>query len=164
MKRFAVRSMLVALATVVAGAGFVEASAPGRRESSRRSSTKTVTEADTEAALVGDPAGTQGAARGHAESNVVTVTTATATTTKACLTIGVKGLTGLEGQTVTFQLSSSTSDLGTGIVKNGRATLRLNGAAVPNVNQGDIVTVVTPDGSIVSGAFGAPQTETESGS
>ena len=164
MTRFAVQGLVLAMAVPVVGAGFVEASAPGNRSGVKKVSTKTVTEAETEASLKG--AGAQAAAKGHAESKVTTVTdtTTNTSTVKSCLSISVKGLVNLEGLVVTFNLGNST--LGTGTVKNGRASLTLSSktATVPTVNPGDIISVIDPDGTTVdlSGAFGAVQTETES--
>lgn len=163
MTRFAVQGLALAMAVSVVGAGFVEASAPGSRSGVKKVSTKTVTEAETEASLTG------AVGKGHAESKVVTVTdtTTNTSTVKSCLSISVKGLTSLEGQVVTFSLSSATPpSLGTGTVKNGRASLKLSSktATVPTVNPGDTISVTDVTGATVylSGAFGALQTETES--
>ncbi|MFO1043385.1 MAG: hypothetical protein U0941_16500 [Planctomycetaceae bacterium] len=162
MTRFVVRGLALALAVSAIGVGYVEASAPGGK-SNKKVSTKTVTEAETEATLKG--AGSQVSAKGHAESKVITVTnTVTNTTTvNSCLSITVKGLANLEGQVVTFNLGATA--LGTGTVKNGRASLKLSSktATVPTVSQGDTITVVDPDGitTDLSGAFGAVKTETE---
>lgn len=166
MSRFAFKSLAWAVAVAFVGATFVEASAPGGKSSSgRRSSTRTVTEVETEARLVGGT--TQAVATGYAESEVVTVTdTATSTTTtNSRLTICVKGLTLADGSVVTFNLNGAA--IGTGTVASGRAKLRLstkNGDTVPTVNPADTLDVIDPDGTTVdlTGAFGALQTETES--
>lgn len=170
MGQFAVRSLVAALAISIAGAGFVQASAPGNKEKEKEDSQKssttatTVTDTEIEAKLVG--VGTQVAAKGYAESKVITVTnTATkASTTRSFLTMSVKSLTLVDGSIVTFQLNGNA--IGTGSVKSGRAKLSLSskkGDTVPAVGQGDTLSVVDPDGTSVdlTGTFGAAQTETE---
>lgn len=165
MSRCVFRSLMWALAVALAGATIVEASAPGGKSSTKTKSTKVVTETETEASLAGGS--TQAAAKGYAESEVVTVTdtTTSTSTTNSKLTISVKGLTLADGDVVTFNLNGTA--IGTGTVASGRAKLRLttkNGDTVPTVNAGDTIDVIDPDGSTVdlTGAFGAPETETES--
>lgn len=165
MRRFAIHGLALALAVSVGGMGVVQASAPDNdKVPETKQSTRVVTETETGARLAG--ANGQTAAKGFAESKVVSVTDTTTqvTTTNAALSICVKGLTLVDGAVVTFQLNGTT--LGTGTVKNGRAALRLStrkGDTVPAVAAGDTITVIDPDGTTIdlTGTFGPLQTETE---
>ncbi|MBS0205877.1 MAG: hypothetical protein JSS49_23500 [Planctomycetes bacterium] len=168
MTQLAIRSGLAAMAMALVTGGVAQASAPGHSEYHRSTtvSTRTVTETETNAKLTG--AGAQTTAVGYVESNVTTVTdtVANTTTTNSSLTITVKRLTLANGSVVDFQLNGTS--VGTGVVTNGRASLRLftkSGAVVPAVATGDTLTVVDPDGVTVdlTGTFGAAISETESG-
>lgn len=153
----------------------VEAAAPGPSHKSKNHAVTvavTVTEVETEAELA-DPAGVSNA-KGHAEYHSVTKTDATGAVVGSAtfLSIGVKHLSLADGSTVSYTVAGAALVDGNGnavtaTVKNGRAFLRLStkkGSVVPTVNTGDAVTVVDASGNVlVSGAFGAGETETESG-
>lgn len=163
MKSVILRGAIVACGVLVASAGFVQASGSDRGgkddgKGGGGSSAVSVTEVQLEAPLTGGT--TQTAAKGYAESEVVTVTktTTNTTTTYSRLTIGVKGLTLADGAIVTFEVNGTS--VGTGTVKSGRAMLRLSskkGDTVPTVNAGDSVTVLDPDGTTqdLTGTFAA---------
>lgn len=176
MSRHEIRKLVIAIFITLAGAGFSQASSPrggsgggsggGHHNSNddNNNSSVTVTETEVEVALKG--VGTQAAAKGRAESKLITIVNASTstTTTNSLLTISVKRLTLADGATVTFQLNGNA--IGTGSVKGGQARLRLSskkGDVVPTVNQGDVLTVVDPDGTTtdLTGTAGAPQTHTE---
>jgi hypothetical protein len=166
MKRTTIQKIGMALAVLIATAGSIQASGPDKEGHSTSKSTQKVSETELKAKMVG--AGTQAAAKGYAESKVVTVTNTTTnvSTTNSSLSISIKKLTLTDGSVVTFQLNGKA--LGTGTVKSGRAGLSLStkrGNTVPAVATGDTVSVLDPDGSTVdlSGKTGAAITESEGG-
>ena len=155
MQGITIRSLLVAFCVLIASTAAVRADGSG---GDGGGDNKTETEAQTEAKLLG--AGAQTAAKGYAESTVITITdkTTNTTTTSSCLTVSVKGLTLADASVVTIQLNNTT--IGTGTVKSGRASLRLSskkGGTVPTVAAGDTLTVLDPVGTNVvdlTGTFG----------
>ncbi len=166
MKRFAIRSLGMALAVLIAATGSLWASGPDKGGSSKSKSTQTVTETELKARLVG--VGTQAGASGYAESKVITVTnkTTNVSTTNSSLSISVKRLKLADGAKVTVQLNGKA--LGTASVKRGSVVFSLStkrGNTVPVIVTGDTFSVLDPDGSTVdlNGKTGAAVTETEGG-
>lgn len=154
------RSFMAALALTLIAPVIVEASGP---RGTRRAPTKMETEVETKARLVG--IGAQLSARGEAEHEVETETILATgdSTSKSVLEVSVKRLALADGTAVSFQLNGT--EIGTGTVRYARASLRLSsfrGDTVPDVVQGDTLTVVAPDGTILlTGTFGAAKTKVE---
>lgn len=125
---------------------------------------RTTTEMKSSARLVGT--GTLAAARGYAERESVTVTNKAtgAQTSNASLSVSVRGLKLANGTVVTFMVGST--NIGTGTVRSGRASVRLStkkGDTVPAVSQGTRLTVsAAGTGDTLTGTFGAARKHTES--
>lgn len=160
MKRFALGSLMVALAAAIFGTGLVEASGPERHGNSK--STSTVSEQESKAKLVGS--GAELGASGYVESKVITVTVKATgvATTSSSVSISAQRLKLANGAVVSFQVNGKA--VGTGVVTNGRASFRAStktGATVPAIVTGDKVTVVDANGASLTGTVGASRTETE---
>ncbi len=156
------RGFLAALALTLVGTAVAEASGP-RRSRGRRAPTRMKTEVETEARLVG--VGSQGRARGEAEheEETVTVIATGETYSETEFEVSVSRLTLATGSVVSFQLNGT--EVGSGTVRFGRASMKLKsefGDSVPDVVQGDTLTVLDADGNtILTGTFRAPKTEVE---
>jgi len=154
------RSFMAAMALTLIAPVVVEASGP---RGTRRPPTRMETEVETEARLVG--VGAQLSARGEAEHEVETKTILATgvSTTKSELEVSVKRLALANGTAVSFQLNGT--EVGTGAVRYARASLRLSsfrGDTVPDVLEGDTLTVVAADGTVLlTGTFGPAETEVE---